>query len=314
MSKHIWILSLAAFIALAVIGAPLAKDASDAKVLLPPPLSARKVDATASSVGKTLTLQDVDTSFTLYIPENWAPGSSKLSIIVHFNGDPNLVIAEHQRPGLINPLIVAGWGTGADTYRKPFKAADRFSRWLKLVEDVLKKESGRPDATIAYVDVSAYAGGYGALREIIKAPENVRLIRRVVLCDAMFASFNKDQSAATGKQKISSEHFDPWLPLVRAAADSEKTFVMTFSTTSPGSYAGGAECAEAFGEEVGAALVDVEPDSCAAANVDDYPLIRRVDKGNFHAWGYAGGDANARLTHLHHLGDVWKVLDEAGEP
>jgi hypothetical protein len=43
-------------------------------------------------------------------------------------------------------------------------------------------------------------------------------------------------------------------------------------------------------------------------------LLYRADIGHLHLWGYGGEDAQAHMTHVRHLADVWKALDACGEP
>jgi hypothetical protein len=41
-----------------------------------------------------------------------------------------------------------------------------------------------------------------------------------------------------------------------------------------------------------------------------HPLLQRADVGRFHVWNYAGTNAQAHLTHVRHLADLWRALDE----
>jgi len=288
---------------------------SSGKIILPPPMSYDKVTSPAApSTGESIFLEDGDKQFTLFIPPDWkAPASGETSLAIHLNGDAASIIQQHLGHGMTNPFVVVSWGTGTETYRVPFKDARRFGRWLKLVEDKLAEKGELKKVRIVAVDLSAYGGGYGAIREILKIEDNLPMIRRVVLCDAMYASYSKEP-ADVGKRKISAEHIDPWLPIIRAAVAGKKTFAFTFSAVETTGYASCAECATALGEAVSAPLRPVELDECPAANVDDFPLTSRSDAGHFHLWGYAGAGDQAHATHVAHLGDIWKVLDAAGAP
>jgi hypothetical protein len=88
----------------------------------------------------------------------------------------------------------------------------------------------------------------------------------------------------------------------------EKTFVLTHSEVPTANYASSAECAWAIIEAVGAPRVMVIPGVIPASNDADFPLRYRSDVGNFHIWGYAGTNAEAHLTHVRHLADVWEAL------
>lgn len=224
-----------------------------------------------------------------------------------------MVIRQHLQHGLTNPLVVVSWGSGTETYRGPFLDGTRFARWLKAVEEKLIEHGAPKTAKVGAIGISAYGGGYGAVREILKNEDQFKMIHRIVLCDAVYASYVKDESSAD-RRKLVPENVDPWIPFMKAAAKGEKTFALTFSQVVTRGYASCAECADAFAEIVGAPMEPVELDSCPAANDDDFPLIKRSDVGHFYQWGYDGANDSAHLVHLQHLGDVWKVLDEAGAP
>jgi hypothetical protein len=51
--------------------------------------------------------------------------------------------------------------------------------------------------------------------------------------------------------------------------------------------------------------------SIAAANDPNFPLLSRADSEGLHVWSYGGEDAQAHLTHVRHMADVWQSLDAA---
>src|SRR4029450_11714277 len=113
-------------------------------------------------------------------------------------------------------------------YQKPFKDKERFGHWITLVEEKLNEKAAAQKAPLTAVDISSYGAGYGAVREILESPENVKIIRRLVLCDSMYASYGKTDSG-TGTGVPIRAHIDPWVAFARAAVRGEKTFVMTYS-------------------------------------------------------------------------------------
>src|SRR6185503_10812897 len=159
------------------------------------------------------------------------------------------------------------------------------------------------------VDVASFSAGYGAVREIVKWPEYRQLIRRIVLCDSMYGSF-----AAGSTTRPAAEHIAPWVDFAKMAANGEKTFVLTYSQVPTSNYASSSQCAAALIEAVGAARVIVPRGSTPATLDPEFPLLTRADVRDFHVWGYDGADAQAHLTHVRHLADVWRALDAAGEP
>ncbi len=246
---------------------------------------------------------EIDSSFTLFVPEAWNQSAHKnISLTIHFHGEPWFVIEEHLRRGLREPLLCVSLGQGSTVYRKPFEDGQKFSQVLSQVEKQLQVQIGA-------VDITSFSAGYGAVREIVKSPENRRIIRRIVLCDSLYASF------ATGSTtRPAAENIDPWIPFAKLAAAGKKTFVLTHSQVPTATYANTAQCAAALIEAVGGSKIIVPSGSIPATLDPEFPLLTRSDVGHFHVFGYDGADAQAHLTHIRHLADVWKALDEASEP
>ncbi len=280
-----------------------------------PPSFAHRSEATVEyTAGETSTLNDDGLLLSFYLPADWkAPESGDVTLTIHFHNPESFAVTEHARRGLKGPLLIGHIGSTTPAYQNAFKDKERFGRWIKLVEGHLK-EKGAPSKThISTVDISSYGAGYGAVREILELPENVKLIRRLVLCDSMYASYAKNESGTSTGVPIRG-HIDPWVNFAKAAAKGEKTFVLTYSQILPTGYASTAECASIIMSEVGGSIRNVELDSCAAANDLTCALLARGDVGNFHTWGYAGNDVGSRMMHPWHLGDIWRLLDGAGEP
>jgi hypothetical protein len=117
------------------------------------------------------------------------------------------------------------------------------------------------------------------------------------------------------QREVLAEHVEPWRGFAQAATRKEKTFLLTTSDIATARYASTSECGSAVAGVAGAEFKPVEKGSCAAAREREYPLVRRADLGRFHVWNYAGTNAQAHLTHVRHLADLWRALDAmAGQP
>ena len=244
---------------------------------------------------------EIEKGYTLFVPKEWG-GQSSCVLTIHFHTEPWFAIEEHLRRGLRQPLLVVMLGQGSSVYRVPFE--DR-ARLGKLVEQVERQLQTRVKA----VDISSFSAGYGAVREIVQVREYRALIRRIVLCDSMYGSF-----AAGSTTRPAAEHIEPWMEFAKMAARGQKTFVLTHSQVPTSNYASSAQCAAALIEAVGEARVIMPRGSIPATLDPEFPLLTRTDVGHFHVWEYDGADAQAHLTHVRHLADVWKALDAAGEP
>jgi hypothetical protein len=210
-------------------------------------------------------------------------------------------------------LLNFALGEGSATYARPFQNPARFQDWLRIVELELISRGAPTNTRVSSVDVSSFSAGYGAVREILKLETNRALIQRIVLCDSLYGGL-AETNAPYPRRQVLAEHVEPWLVFAQAAARREKTFLLTTSDIETARYASTSECGAAVAAAAGAEFKPVTKDSCAAARESEFPLVRRADLGRFNVWNYAGTNAQAHLTHVRHLADLWRALDVAAEP
>jgi hypothetical protein len=274
-------------------------SAPKAASVLPPPMPRRpiaKPDRTPP-----FAQIEIEPGYTLFVPylRRLRPVTG---LTVHFHGEPWFVLEEHMRRGSRVPLLCVALGQGSSVYRVPFEDQKKLSQLVEKIQTELQMR-------VVGIDISSFSAGYGAVREIVKVSEYRALIHRIVLCDSMYASF-----APGSTTRPAAEHIEPWVEFAKMAAKGEKTFVLTHSQVPTATYANTAQCAAALIEAVGGSKIIVPRGSIPATLDPEFPLLTRSDVGHFHVFGYDGADAQAHLTHIRHLADVWKALDEAGEP
>jgi hypothetical protein len=244
-------------------------------------------------------------AFTLFTPEGWRrPASGETVLVVHFHTIEWFTIQEHLRRGLRDPLVVFNAGQGSLVYKNAFSDPERFARLVRLVE-------GKLGVHVNVIDISSCSAGYGAVREIVKNPAYVKMIRRIVLADSIYGSWDEATTRPGATSKPARESIEPWFAFAHLAARGEKTLVITHSDV-PTNYASTGACAAALMEEVGAKRVDMPRGSISATMDPEFPLVYRADLNGFHVWGYGGKDGQAHITHARHIADVWKALDAVG--
>jgi hypothetical protein len=303
-----------AVILAAMAGAAQTAPASDE--IAPPAMPHRDIAPPKDPPqGETVNLVDGEAAFTLFLPAGWkVPPTGETALTVHFHGAVWFAIDEHLRHGLSTPLIAAYLGEGSSVYQKPFADRERFGRWMELTVEALRERGAPTNTHISAVDVTSFSAGYGAVRELLKAPKYAGLIRRIILSDSMYASFaagsNAPVETAYGTfRQPERDQIEVWAPFARAAARGEKTFVLTVSEVPTDRYASSADCAAALIREVNAPVRVIAPGSNAAASDPDFPLKFRADLGQFHVWGYGGTNAQAHMNQARHMAEVWLALD-----
>lgn len=281
----------------------------------PPAMTKRAIaPPTTEPVGDQVDLVDGEFKARLYLPSGYViPESRKVQLCVHFHGAAWFIIDEHLRRGLKVPLLVVNLGEGSSRYAMPFQDVDRFRKMLDAAADAISlRVDGKP-FTIESVDITSFSAGYGAVREIVKDDHNLALIRRIVLCDSLYAGWDPATTQPGATSRPALENMQPFEKYVRLAAAGEKTFVLVHSSV-PTPYANTAATAKWLAELVDAPRIEIASGSTPASSDKDFPLLYRADLGHLHLWGYGGEDAQAHMTHVRHLADVWKALDACGEP
>jgi hypothetical protein len=279
---------------------------------VPPAMTKRAIaPSTNELLGTQVSLEDRGVKFTLFLPSAWTNSvSSNTTLCAHFHTVPWFAIQEHVRRGAHEPLIVFALGEGSTTYRVPFEDTNRFARIVALTENELKQRSASRGTHITGVDVSSFSAGYAAVRELVKSPEAFKMIRRIALLDSMYAGLEPREKGSTNRRPLAAQT-EVWVPFAKAAMRGEKTFVFTHSQVPTPSYASSRACAEALLARLKLEAQSAEPKSSLAASDPDFPLLKRADSGRFHVWSYGGEDAQAHLTHVRHMADVWNALDAA---
>lgn len=262
---------------------------------IPPPMPHRDIGPGWDVATKTATIEDREVSFQLYLP----PGELESDLAIHFHGAAWFAIDEHVARGVRGPLIVFNNGQGSSVYRTPFEDRGRLARWIRLVEEAAR-DRGQSAYRVETVSLTSFSAGYGAVREIVRDPNQWKWVRRIILLDSMYASHAEDGSKSPEPSQI-----EVWAPYVRSAMAGERTFVFTYSQVPTETYSNSAACARALAKVAGIAMRPVERGACIATLDDRFPLLERADSGQAHLWGYGGVDAQAHMTHARHLADVW---------
>lgn len=276
-----------------------------ASMIVPPVMSPRAVaPPTAPEPGERLPLEEAGVRFLLFLPEGWTRAPSG-RLAMYFHVADWLAIAEHRRAGYTFPLALFTLGTGSERYRVPFQGPETFPAVLRRIESALvQRHPGAPP--IHHIDVASFSAGYGAVRELVKQPAPFAVIRRIALADSLYGGLVA--SDPPGSRTVDPQHIDCWVPFAREAVAGSRAFVLTHTRVVTTSYASTAECAAALAAAVGVAS-QPPPPALPAAREPGFPLLSRADAGRFHIWDYAGTNALAHATHMHHLGDVWRALD-----
>lgn len=233
----------------------------------------------------------------VYVPPDY--GGPAPNLVVHFHGDEATVEREFAAAQTPAVLVVVNFKGLSARYEQPFSEPDRFEALLDETLLELKTRGAAPlSARWRTICVSSFSAGFGAVRAILKQPQNYRRIEALYLADTLYAGY---ADAAAGKPQAA--HLRDFRRFAREAARGAKWMFITHSYLQPPDYAGTHETAADL-----LAHVDLAPlASSQELGGDDEgglaPLlvVARAERGRFTVLGCGGADGAAHMAHLRNL-------------
>jgi len=210
-------------------------------------------------------------------------------LLIHFHGAPWLV---ERHVSLYLPkvaLITVQLGAGSSVYRRPFEDKKLFETLLREAADELHLSRGWSSITL-----SGFSAGYGAVREILRQPENFARVNSVLLLDGMHTSYLPEGKPLADGGVIDGAGLDSFIAFGKEAIARKKTFVVTHSEIFPGIYASTTECAEYLLSQL-----NLERHARLRQGPAGMQQLSALDVRGFHLRGYAGNSAPDHVDFLH---------------
>ncbi len=221
--------------------------------------------------------------------------SGAFDVMIHFHGHDAV---RKEWVQVMNGTVLVGidLGIGSGPYSTAFSAPNSFEKLVQSVEAAMAKHTGKKNAHVRHVGISAWSAGYGAVIQILEQDYAKKNVDTVVLLDGLHCGY-------TGKT-LNAVQIQPVIDFAKLAARGKKFMFVSHSSIIPPGYASTTETAHYLIEQVGGRVHKTHPRASDPMGLD---LIGRFDKGNFHVRGYAGND---KMDHCAHIGlyhDVLKV-------
>lgn len=225
---------------------------------------------------------------TLFIPEK-LNNKPKLPLFIHFHGGTWLPEVAAARVGN-TAVISVQLGAGSSVYARPF--ADQ-----KLFERLTAEAESKAGVKFSPITLTAWSAGYGAVREILKTPENYPRVDRVLLIDGLHTGY---VSGKPGPQEpeLETDKLEIFLRFARDAVAGRKRMIITHSEIFPGTFASTTETADWLLAQLGLkrrAVVKWGPMGAQQ--------LSEVRQGGFLLVGFAGNSAPDHVDQLHSLPD-----------
>ncbi len=228
---------------------------------------------------------------TLFVPKG-LQREGTVPLFIHFHGTgwlAELAAAQHGRTACISVQI----GTGSAVYAKPFQDARAFA-------DLIAEAEKQAGVKFGPVTLTGWSAGYGAVRAILRHPDDYKRVDGVILLDGMHAGYVKDPNAK-GTAKVLPADVDVFVQFARDAAAGKKRFLITHTQIVPGTYASNTETSDYLLEQLKLERKDTRKVGPVLTQ-----QLTEARQGNLVILGYEGDTAPDHVDLLYALPDYLK--------
>lgn len=223
----------------------------------------------------------------LLLPPGSKPGH-KLPLVIHFHGAPWLA-EQSVRQAFPNAAVLAVQvGSGSSVYEE---AARDPAILLGILAAV-----ARP---VDRLYLSGFSAGYGAVRAILRQPENAARVDGVLLLDGLHSGY---EGPGTTRQPAAVD-LDAFLIFARAAQGGRKRLVILHSEIFPGSYASTTEASDWL-----LAKLDLRRKAVLRWGPLGMQIVSDTRSGRLRVLGFAGNAAPDHVDMLHALPWALRLL------
>lgn len=225
------------------------------------------------------------------------------NVLVHFHGAPETVCSAFARSEMATVLVVVNFRGLSSAYSTPFATdATLLSQILQRSRRSLRESNARIDADgWKRISVSSFSAGYGAVREILKTPENFETIEAIVAADSIYAGLQSE----TPERRVDTEHMRDFLRFATLATENKKSFLLSHSAQ-PTPYASTTETADYL---LDALMIGRTTDSTIINAA--WQQVTAATRRGFVVLGFAGESGQDHLQHLHNIDLLWNRLPVA---
>ena len=231
---------------------------------------------------------------TLFVPKGV---KKKARLVIHFHGNalvPEIAAARAGGTAVISMQL--GFGSGA--YGRPFTDPQLFAR-------IVAEAETKSHLTLSPIMLTAWSAGYGAVREILRAPANYARVDRVLLIDAMHASYLGEgpNTGPAQESVLDPNDLQVFSQFARDAMAGRKHMIVTHSEIFPGTFASTTETTDWLVSSLGLKLKAV-----LKWGPMGLQQLGEARAGKFQMFGYAGNSAPDHVDQFQALPEFLKWL------
>ena len=220
------------------------------------------------------------------------------TLVIHFHGAA--WIAEQSVAALEADAVsaVVNVGAGSVTYDRAFSDPETFRQLVDSVARTVTERTGRM-VRADQVVLTAFSAGHGAVRAILRDPDNFARVGAVLLLDGMHTSYVPERTVLAEGGTLDESNLHAFAELGRAAIAGKKQFVITHSEIFPGAFASTTETADWLITELGLTRQPV-----LTWGPRGMQQLSEVSSGAFLIQGFAGNSAPDHVDHFHAMPEM----------
>ena len=221
--------------------------------------------------------------------------SGQFDVMFHFHGHE--AVRKEWVHVMNGPVLVGiDLGIGSGPYEQVFRSPGVFRKLVESVEKAVAQKTGKKNARVRKVGLSAWSAGYGSVGAILRDSYGKQVVDTVILLDGLHCGY---QGGSLDERQL-----DPFIDFARHAVRGRKFMFMSHSSIIPPGYASTTETANFVIQKLRGRARKTRPRSSDPMGLE---LISRYDRGNFHVRGYKGNDKMDHCAHIGLLRDILKV-------
>ncbi len=238
----------------------------------------------------------------LTFPPSFSSKDGTYDLIIHFNGNTDLVEESYGYAGVNAVVMILNLGVGSGVYEDRFEDPSAFRLILSRVQNVME-ERGLVGAKLGRIALSGWSSGYGGVYKVLGNEELFDKIDGIMLLDAIHCGF------MPGTNRLKPDQIEPLRRFAKKATEGRAMLSITHSEIATYGYLNAHETTDKVLDFLGLkremaykpqpmpvlkSMVGVLP---KALMVPLEPLTE-VHRGELHVRGYTG---NGPVTHMLHL-------------
>jgi hypothetical protein len=239
----------------------------------------------------------------LTFPPSFASEDGRYDLVLHLNGNTDLVEESYGHAGLNAVVAILNLGVGSGVYEDRFADPAAFALILERAQAVMVAR-GLRDAKLGRVALAAWSSGFGGVSTLLGHPEVAARVDAVLLLDAIHCGFDTHWPP-----RMKSWQIDPIRSFAARAVEGRALLSITHSEIVTYGYLDAHKTTDVVLESVHVPRVETraaQPMPVLASMAGVLPAAQMVPlpprteahAGDLHVRGYAG---SSPVTHMLHL-------------